>query len=57
VVEKAAGTLQASAKSIFFGDNIEGKPRVYVAYLGALPEFVDALYTARDEGYRGFIVS
>jgi cation diffusion facilitator CzcD-associated flavoprotein CzcO len=57
VVETAAGTLQASAKSIFFGDNIEGKPRVYVAYLGALPEFVNKLYDARDDGYRGFILS
>lgn len=57
VVETAAGTLQASAKSIFFGDNIEGKPRVYVAYLGALPEFVQKLEDARDQDYRGFIVS
>lgn len=57
VVQKAAGTLQASAKSIFFGDNVEGKPRVYVAYLGALPEFVDGLYAAREAGYRGFILS
>ncbi len=57
VLERAAGTLQATAKSIFFGDNIEGKPRVYVAYLGALPEFVDGLYEARDQGYRGFILS
>ncbi|UGQ11140.1 NAD(P)/FAD-dependent oxidoreductase [Yinghuangia sp. ASG 101] len=57
VVSAAEGTLQASARSIFFGDNIEGKPRVYVAYVGALPEFVDRLYDAREAGYRGFILS
>ncbi|MBM9464040.1 NAD(P)/FAD-dependent oxidoreductase [Aeromicrobium sp. YIM 150415] len=57
VVDAAAGTLQATAKSIFFGDNIEGKPRVYVAYLGSLPEFVQRLNAVRDEGYRGFILS
>ncbi|GAA1948418.1 NAD(P)/FAD-dependent oxidoreductase [Nocardioides panacihumi] len=57
VTDTAAGTLQASAKSIFFGDNIPGKPRVYVAYLGSLPEFVQKLEDARDDDYRGFIVS
>ncbi len=57
VLQAAEGTLQASAKSIFFGDNIEGKPRVYVAYLGALPEFVGKLEDSRTNGYRGFIVS
>ncbi|MDQ7909349.1 NAD(P)/FAD-dependent oxidoreductase [Phytohabitans sp. ZYX-F-186] len=57
VVTAAAGTLQATAKSIFFGDNVEGKPRVYVAYLGALPEFVKRLYDVREGGYRGFVIS
>jgi cation diffusion facilitator CzcD-associated flavoprotein CzcO len=57
VVQKAAGTLQATAKSIFFGDNIEGKPRVYVAYLGSLPEFAKHLHEVRDGGYLGFILS
>ena len=57
VLDTAEGSLQASAKSIFFGDNIPGKPRVYVAYIGSLPEFVNNLETARDEDYRGFLVS
>ncbi|MFE5699328.1 flavin-containing monooxygenase [Rhodococcus koreensis] len=56
VVDAAQGTLLASAKSIFFGDNIEGKPHVYVAYLGSLPEFVEKLYAAREHDYRGFLV-
>lgn len=57
VVDAAAGTLQAATKSIFFGDNVEGKPHVYVAYLGSLPEFVKRLHETRDNGYTGFIVS
>jgi cation diffusion facilitator CzcD-associated flavoprotein CzcO len=57
VTDTAAGTLQASAKSIFFGDNIPGKPRVYVAYIGSLPEFVQRLEDARDNDYEGFLVS
>jgi cation diffusion facilitator CzcD-associated flavoprotein CzcO len=57
VTDAATGTLQASAKSIFFGDNIPGKPRVYVAYLGSLPEFVEKLEHAREDDYRGFKVS
>lgn len=56
VADTAAGTLQATAKSIFFGDNIPGKPRVYVAYIGSLPEFVQNLENARDDDYRGFLV-
>jgi cation diffusion facilitator CzcD-associated flavoprotein CzcO len=57
VTDTANGSLQASAKSIFFGDNIPGKPRVYVAYLGSLPEFVQRLEDARDNDYEGFLVS
>lgn len=65
VQRRASGGLMAQTKSVFFGDNLaddhdpETKPRkrVYLAYIGALNEYVERLQTLAKTGYPGFIIS
>lgn len=65
VQERALGGLMAQTKSIFFGDNLvdehdpDAKPRKrsYVAYIGALPEYVQRLNDLSKDGYPGFIIT
>ncbi|MGW6007873.1 flavin-containing monooxygenase [Streptomyces sp. NPDC055210] len=65
VQRRASGGLLAQTKSIYFGDNLEdedgdgGKPRkrVYLAYIGALSEYVERLRTLARTGYPGFRIS
>ncbi|MCG3774824.1 MAG: Phenylacetone monooxygenase [Nitrospira sp.] len=54
VGELASKTLSATVKNYSFGDNIPGKPHVYVAYAGPLPEFVELLDTTASQGYPGY---
>ena len=65
VQQRAMGGLMAQTKSVFFGDNLEDehdpsrKPRkrTYVAYIGALPEYVQRLNNLKQEGYPGFVIT
>jgi cation diffusion facilitator CzcD-associated flavoprotein CzcO len=65
VQQRALGGLMATAKSIFFGDNLEddhdpttkNRKRVYVAYVGALSEYVKRLQDLAKSGYPGFIIT
>jgi cation diffusion facilitator CzcD-associated flavoprotein CzcO len=65
VQQRALGGLMATAKSIFFGDNLEDdhdpttkqRKRVYVAYVGALAEYVERLQSLARDGYPGFIIT
>ncbi len=57
IYQVAADSLMSTTRSFFFGDNVEGKPRAYLAYLGSLPEFVEQLQGIRADGYRGFHLS
>ncbi|MFE7069090.1 flavin-containing monooxygenase [Streptomyces sp. NPDC057620] len=65
VQRRASGGLLAQTKSIYFGDNLEdeagdgGRPRkrVYLAYIGALSEYVERLRTLARTGYPGFRIS
>lgn len=57
VNDLASRSLAANVKSYSFGDNVPGKPHVYVAYSGALPDFIERLKTTADSGYSGFQLS
>jgi hypothetical protein len=57
--------LMAQTRSAFFGDNIEddgdpaAKPRkrVYLAYVGALSDYIQRLRNLEKDGYPGFIIT
>ncbi|MCW2495284.1 NAD(P)/FAD-dependent oxidoreductase [Jatrophihabitans sp.] len=55
VYEVANGTLMSRTKSFFFGDNVPGKKRAYLAYVGALPAFVNDLQAMAADGYPDLI--
>jgi cation diffusion facilitator CzcD-associated flavoprotein CzcO len=65
VQERAMKGLMAQTRSAFFGDNIEddgdpaAKPRkrVYLAYVGALSEYIERLRNLEKDGYPGFIIT
>lgn len=57
VLEAGNKSMGAGTKSFFYGDNVEGKPRVYLVYLGALPDFAERLRNISASGYPGFVVT
>ena len=57
VNELASKMMASTVKSYSFGDNIPGKPHVYVAYSGTLPEFIERLKENTESGYEGFSLS
>lgn len=57
VNELAKTMMAANVKSYSFGDNIPGKPHVYVAYSGTLPDFSERLRRTAADGYVGFQLS
>ncbi|WP_067673077.1 flavin-containing monooxygenase [Nocardia miyunensis] len=63
VQERAMKGLMAQTKSAFFGDNLAdddpNKPRkrTYLAYVGALDEYVDRLKNLTKNGYPGFVIT
>jgi cation diffusion facilitator CzcD-associated flavoprotein CzcO len=50
-------SMVSKARSYLFGDNVPGRKRAYVAYIGALPEFVERLRRVEANGYEGFVVT
>lgn len=54
VVETGRKSLAANFRSYSFGDNVAGKPHVYIAFAGTLPDFVERLERTAKEGYSGF---
>jgi cyclohexanone monooxygenase len=59
VNEVAEGTMftAASCNSWYNGQNIEGKPRVFLPYVGGLPAYMARCEASRDDGYAGFTLS
>jgi cation diffusion facilitator CzcD-associated flavoprotein CzcO len=49
-------SMMSKARSYLFGDNVPGRRRAYVAYVGALPEFVERLRRSEANGYEGFVI-
>jgi cyclohexanone monooxygenase len=57
-VHRAAdGTLYPRAKSWYLGDNVEGKPRMFLAYVGGLRNYVERCEAVARAGYQGFHLS
>ena len=54
VNEVASGTLFTQAKSWYMGANIEGKPRVFLPYIGGFGKYSELCREVVATGYRGF---
>ncbi len=54
VAEVAAGTLFPLADSWYFGANVPGKPRVFLAYLGRCGPYRERCDEIAAAGYEGF---
>jgi cation diffusion facilitator CzcD-associated flavoprotein CzcO len=57
VIAAGNANLMSKAKSFLYSDNVPGRPRRYVAYIGALPAFVDRLRQVEADGYAGFVLT
>ena len=58
VNEVAVGTMftAPSCNSWYNGQNIEGKPRVFLPYVGGLPAYMDRCNAVAANGYEGFVL-
>ena len=56
VNEVAVGTMYtaSSCNSWYNGSNIEGKPRVFLPYVGGLPAYIKRCNDVAAKGYEGF---
>jgi cyclohexanone monooxygenase/phenylacetone monooxygenase len=57
VADLAAQTLFPLAKSWYLGDNVEGKPRTFLVYLGGVGRYRDICDDVAANNYRGFVLS
>jgi cyclohexanone monooxygenase len=59
VNEVAHGTMftAATCNSWYNGANIEGKPRVFLPYVGGLPAYMQRCNSVAANGYEGFVLS
>ena len=59
VNEVARGTMftAESCNSWYLGANIEGKPRVFLPYVGGLPNYMARCNEVAAQGYEGFVLS
>lgn len=55
--QAATTTLYAKADSWYWGANIPGKPRVFLAYVGGAPAYRAILESVSANGYHGFQLS
>ncbi len=46
-----------SCNSWYNGANIEGKPRVFLPYVGGLPQYMERCNEVAAQGYEGFVLS
>ncbi|WP_433189999.1 flavin-containing monooxygenase [Actinoallomurus sp. CA-150999] len=57
VNDAAAGTLFVRAKSWYLGDNIPGKPRVFMPFVGGVGVYRKKCDEVVANGYEGFVMS
>jgi cyclohexanone monooxygenase len=50
-----AGSLLLQGNSWYLGANIPGKPRVFLAYVGGFPRYIEECSSVARDGYRGFL--
>ncbi len=55
VAEVAEPSLRSKCDSWYIGSNIEGKPRVFMPYIGGFPRYVETCRSVAEDDYRGFI--
>jgi cyclohexanone monooxygenase len=55
VADLAADTLYAKAKSWYWGSNVAGKPRTFLAYLGGVGKYREICEAHAQSCYPGFI--
>lgn len=53
----ANATLFPIGKSWYLGDNVEGKPRAFLVYLGGVGHYRDVCDEVAAAGYRGFVLT
>ena len=54
--EVANDHIRNSCSSWYVGGNIEGKPRVFMPYVGGFPNYVEKCRNIAATGYKGFIL-
>jgi cyclohexanone monooxygenase len=52
--EVASDHIRSSCSSWYIGGNIEGKPRVFMPYVGGFPDYVEKCRNIAAKGYEGF---
>jgi cyclohexanone monooxygenase len=57
VNQEAAETLYPLASSWYLGANVEGKPRVFLPYVGGYVRYDEQCRTVADGGYTGFVIT
>jgi hypothetical protein len=57
VDETAQSSLFPQADSWYLGANIEGKPRVFMPYIGGFKPYADECDRDRDDGYAGWHIA
>jgi cyclohexanone monooxygenase len=54
--EVASDHIRNSCSSWYIGGNIEGKPRLFMPYVGGFPNYVEKCRNIADKGYEGFVL-
>jgi len=54
--EVASDHIRNSCSSWYVGGNIEGKPRVFMPYVGGFPNYVEKCRNIASKGYEGFVL-
>ena len=49
--------MRNSCSSWYVGGNIEGKPRVFMPYVGGFPRYVEKCNEVADQNYLGFTLT
>ena len=57
VTEVSQVSLRSTCSSWYVGANIEGRPRVFMPYIGGFPVYVDRCNDVMTRGYEGFFVN
>jgi cyclohexanone monooxygenase len=54
VDDRANESLYVTCRSYYLGDNVPGKPRKFLLYLGGVPDYVSKCNEIAENGYEGF---
>ena len=54
--EVASDHIRNSCSSWYVGGNIDGKPRVFMPYVGGFPNYVEKCRDIASKGYEGFVL-